>query len=86
MFRCYLLVSILLPIILLNAQKNNEIRSDSSAGISTSFGNKTRVVDSIRKFFFFVDVHVVEHQPSNSIANDSDIRPSSNSTEKTLIR
>ena len=73
MFRYCLFVVIALPIVLSNAQNNN----NSTSGISMD-----ELIEKSFCKFLCLDVDVVEHQPNNHI-------PSSNPTtmtERTLIR
>lgn len=78
MFQHCLFVVIALPIVLSNAQNNNN--STSASGISMDELKEKSFLQSAS--FFCLDVDVVEHQPNNHI-------PSSNPTtitERTLIR
>ncbi len=51
-----------------------------------SMYTRKKKFDFVRPWISFIDINVAEHEPSNTIAKDSDSQSWQTATERTLIR
>ncbi len=80
MFISYLLFSISLFFVTIHAQNNNNINKLQQSVISMK-------TSKFRLFFFlFSFIDIAEHEPSDSVATDSDNPSWQKTTERILIR